>query len=213
MEDLESDRAGEQDDHPVDLEPPQEPPDVAVQAGEEDRREVPDGFLRADLAQAAAGESAADGERERNPFTGRERRNPHHDADDRARVRAGEQAGEERAGERQVGGVVIEELARDDARDERHAEARREDQPLRPVPLLGQQDAPEPWKPHEHRGQHGHDGQFDRQGRQEDLLSRQQLGLLVHFSCKYSIANWLPMTDDGMTDEGWGAEGPRTDQV
>ena len=69
-DDLEADRRGEQDHDPVDLEAPHQPPDVAVQVGEEQRREVPDRFLRADLAQAAAGEAAADGEGQGNPFAG-----------------------------------------------------------------------------------------------------------------------------------------------
>ena len=69
-DDLEADRRGQQDHDPVDLEPPHQLPDVAVQVGEEERREVPDRFLRADLAQAAAGESAADGEGQRDPLAG-----------------------------------------------------------------------------------------------------------------------------------------------
>ena len=72
-EDLEADRRGQQDDDPVDLEAADQPPDVAVQVGEEERREVPDRFLRADLAQAAAGEAAADREGQGDPFAGDER--------------------------------------------------------------------------------------------------------------------------------------------
>ena len=56
---------GDQDDLPVDLEPAQESPRIAVQAGEDERREVPDRLLRAHLTQAAAGKAAADRERQR----------------------------------------------------------------------------------------------------------------------------------------------------
>ena len=50
----------------------------------------------------------------------------------------------------------------------------REDQPLRPVALLGQQDPPEPRKPHEHRRQDGADGELDHQRRQQELLGGQE---------------------------------------
>ena len=60
-DDLESDRRGQQNHDPVNLKPPHQPPHVSMEVGEEQRREVPDRFLRADLTQAAAGESAADG--------------------------------------------------------------------------------------------------------------------------------------------------------
>ena len=85
------------------------------------------------------------------------------DADDGPRVRPGEQAGEEGAGERQVRGVVVEEQARQHAERQRQAEAAGKDQALRPVPLFRQQDSPEPVEAHEHRRQHGHDGDFGHQ--------------------------------------------------
>ncbi len=160
---------GQQDDHPVDLEPPHQPPDVAVQVGEEQRREVPDRFFGAELAQAAAGEPAADREGERNPFPGDGGGNAHHRADDRAGVGPGQQPGEERARQRQVRRLVVEQEARDDAGGQRQAEAGGKDQPLWPVPLLGQQDPPEPREPHQHRRQHGHDGQLGHKGRQQEL--------------------------------------------
>jgi hypothetical protein len=99
----------QQDDHPVDLEPPDEPPHVAVQVREEQRREVPDGFLRADFAQAAAGKPAADGERKGGPFAGERRRQAHHGRHDGAGVGSGEEPREKGAGQRQVGGLVVEE--------------------------------------------------------------------------------------------------------
>ena len=180
-DDLEPDRRGQQDHDPVDLEAPHQAPDVAVQVGEEQRREVPDRFLRADLAQAAAGEAAPDGEGQGDPFAGDDRRNAHHRADDGAGVGAGEQAGEERAGEREIGGVVVEEQARQHAERQGKAEAAGENQPFRPVPLLGQQDPPKPRKPHQHRRQHRHDGELRHQC-QEELLRRQQPVLMGHVS-------------------------------
>ena len=78
---------------------------------EDERREVPDRFLRTDLAKAAARETAADGEREGDPFPGKDGRHADHDADKRAGIRPGDQAGEKRAFERQVGGIVVEQQA------------------------------------------------------------------------------------------------------
>ena len=179
-QDLEADRRGQQDDDPVDLEPAHQPPDLAVQVGEEERREVPDRFLRADLAQAAAGKPAADRERQRDPFAADRRRDADHRADDRAGVGAGEETGEKRARQRQVGGVVVEQQPRDDAGRQRDAEAGGEDEPLRPVTLLGQQDAAEPRKPHQHRRQNRDDRQLHHQRRQQVLLGRQELGFVRH---------------------------------
>ena len=92
----------------------------------------------------------------------------------------GEQAGEERAGEGQVGGVVVEEQPRDDPGRQRQAEAGGEDQPLRPVALLGQQDPPEPREPHQHGRQHGHDRELDHQRREQELIGGEQLGFVRH---------------------------------
>ncbi len=102
----------------------------------------------------------------------------------------GEQTGEKRAGQRQVGGVVVQEQPRDDARRERHAEAGGEHQALGPVALFGQQNPAEPRKPHEHRRQHRHDGQLDDQRGQQELLGREQPGFVRHRSdalAKYNI--------------------------
>ena len=49
-------------------------PDARGQAGEDERREVPDRFLRTELAQAAAGEAAADREGQRDDLAVDERR-------------------------------------------------------------------------------------------------------------------------------------------
>ena len=50
------------------------------------------------------------------------------------------------------------------------AEAGGEDQPLRPVALLGQQDPPEPRKSHQHRRQDRPDGELRHQREQQELL-------------------------------------------
>ena len=64
--------------------------------------------------------------------------------------------GEERAFERQVGGVVVEQQPRGDAGGERDAEAEGEDQAIGPVAALEDQDVAEPAVPHQHRRQRGH---------------------------------------------------------
>ena len=94
---LEADRREHQDDLPVHLQ--RRGPCCQMRrgsAGEDERREVPDGFLRTQLAQAAAGEAAADRERQRAPLAGDQRRHRRQAADDGARVRAGDQAHEKR---------------------------------------------------------------------------------------------------------------------
>src|SRR3954463_11525725 len=77
-DDLEAGRRGEQDDAPIDLNPPDQPPDVTMQVGEEQRGEMPDRFLRTQLAKAAAGESATDREGQRDEFARDERGNADH---------------------------------------------------------------------------------------------------------------------------------------
>ena len=67
---FEHDRRQHQDDLPVELEAAEQLPGGAVELGDEERREVPDLFLGADLAQAAAGESAADSEGQRALLAG-----------------------------------------------------------------------------------------------------------------------------------------------
>ena len=63
---------------------------------------------------------------------------------------------------------------------QRDAEAGGEDQALRPVALLGQQDAPEPRKPHQHRRQDRDNRHLDHQRRQQELLGRERLGFVRH---------------------------------
>ncbi len=179
-DDLEADGRRQQDDDPVDLEPAHEAPDVPVQVDEEQRREVPDRVLGTDLAQAAAREPAADREGQRDPFARDEGRDPEHRPHDRAGVGAGEQPGEKGPGQRQVGGVVVEEQPRDDAGGQREPEARGEDQPLGPVPLLRQQDPAEPRKPHEHGGQDRDHRDLHHQRGEQEVLGRERLGRACH---------------------------------
>ena len=130
------------------------PPDAAVQAGEDERREVPDVRLRAQFAQPAAGEAAADGEGERAELAGEERGQPAHHADEGAGVGAGDEAGQERglrASGRPPRSSAAGAAATTPAVDG-DAEAEGEDQPVGPGPAFGQQDRPEPVVAHEDDG-------------------------------------------------------------
>ena len=99
---------------------------------------------------------------------------PSIDADDGAGVGSGEQSGEEGARQREVGAVVVEEQARRSTPAvERNAEAGREDEPFGPVALLGQQDPPEPRKPHQHRRQHGPDRELRHEREEQVTLGRE----------------------------------------
>ncbi len=91
-------------------------------------------------------------------------------ADDGAGVGPGDEAGEEGAFERQVGGLVVQEQARDDARRQRNAEREDEDQPVGPVAALEDQDVAEPPVADQHGRQCGHDGQLHDQRREQHLL-------------------------------------------
>ena len=177
---LEADRRREQQDDPVDLQPPHEAPDIAVEVGEEERRKVPDRFLGADLPQAAAGKSAADREGQGDPLAREHRRNAGHGPDDGAGVGPGQETGEERARERQIRRLVVQEQSREHAGRERHAEAGREHEPFGPVALLGEEDAPKPRKPDEHRGEHGHEGELHHEGDEQELLGQEGLGFVGH---------------------------------
>ena len=161
-EQLERDRREQQHDLPVDLQRPEHLPDAAVAGsvktngekcqiasfGHSSRRPPP-----------AKPQPTAKGSAINSPVTSGGR--PTMRADGRAGVRAGDQAGEERAFERQVGGVVAEQQAGDDAGRQRDAEAEREGQPIGPGAALEDQDVPEPPVAHQHRRQRGHDGQLD----------------------------------------------------
>jgi hypothetical protein len=130
---------------------------------------VPDRFLRADLAEAAAGEAAADGEGQRDPFAGEHRRQADHDPDERPGVRPGDEAGEERSFERQIGGVVVQQQPRHDAAGERNPEAEREGQAIGPGAALENEDVAETAVANQHRRQRRHHRELDNQGRQQHL--------------------------------------------
>ena len=123
-----------------------------------------------DLTQAAAGESAADGEGNGDPFARDRRRPAHRRADDGAGVGTGEQPGEKRAGKHQIGRGEFQKDPDALAGDERDAQARGEDQTLRPVALFGEEDSPEPPEADQHRGQHRSDGDLHDEGRQQELF-------------------------------------------
>ena len=83
---------------------------MLVEVEEDEGRELPDGFLRAGLAEAAAGKAAADGEGQRDEF-----RVSRHQRAGRATIAPtsapvygpGDEAGEEGPFERQVGAVIV----------------------------------------------------------------------------------------------------------
>src|SRR5262249_7716487 len=66
--DLQPDRGGKQNHNPVNLKPSHQAPDMLMEIGEKERREVPDSFLWANLAEPAASESAADRKGQRDEF-------------------------------------------------------------------------------------------------------------------------------------------------
>ncbi len=111
-----------------------------------------------------------------------ERRKPKHAANGCAGVGAGDEAREERAFHRQVRGVVVQQQTRTHAGRQRDAEAEGEDQPIRPGAPLEDEDVPEPPVSHQHRRQRRHDGHFDQQRRQEEVLGRQQSRALHGFT-------------------------------
>ena len=134
---------------------------------------MPDRFLGTQLAQPAAGEAAADCKRQRAPFADRQRQRARHHADGRAGVRARDQSREERTFERQVGGVVVEQEAREDAGRQRNAEAERERHPVGHRAALENQDVAEAAVPDEHRRQRGHHRELDDERCEQHLLDRQ----------------------------------------
>ncbi len=126
------------------------------------------------LAQAAAGKPAADRKEQRDELARKQRGQGDHQADDGAGVGPGDQSSEERALERQVGGVVVEQQPRGDAGRQRHAEAERKQQALGPRAAFGDQNVTEAVIPHQDRGQCRDDRDLDDEGRQEELIGRQE---------------------------------------
>ena len=131
---------------------------------------MPDGFLRAQLPQPAAGEAAADGEGQGDELAVGERRQADQRSDHRACVRPGHESRHERALEAEIGGLVIEQQPRGDAGGQRHAEKQDEDDAVRPVAALEDQHVAKPAIPRQHRRQGRHDGQLDDERGQQDLL-------------------------------------------
>ena len=95
--------------------------------------------------------------------------------DEGAGVRSGDESGQKRAFEREIGGVVAEQQARGDAGGERNAQAEREQQPVGPGAALGNQDVAEAVVPNQHGRQRGDDRDLDDQRRQQKLIGRQEL--------------------------------------
>jgi len=122
-DELEADRRDEQHDLPVDLHLPQHAPHVARNAEDDERRKVPDIFLGTGLAKAAAGESAANREEGRAVLADGERRQRHRQSDDAAGVGTCDQSGQQRAFERQIRRVIVEEHTRGHPCGERHGKA------------------------------------------------------------------------------------------
>jgi hypothetical protein len=90
-------------------------------AGEDERGEVPDRFLRTEFPESAAGEAAADREGEGDELAAKERGQTHKKSDCGSRVWAGNQTGHERPFEREVGGVVPQEQPSDYGYGQRNA--------------------------------------------------------------------------------------------
>src|SRR6058998_3014974 len=111
-----------------------------MQRREDERREMPDRLLWTELAQAAAGKTAPDGERQRHPFPVENRSGPHR----RAGVRTCNQTREKRSLEREIRGIVIEQEPCGHAGRERNPEAERKRQAVGPEPPLENEDVPEP---------------------------------------------------------------------
>ena len=179
---FEADEREQQHDLPIDSKGAQHLPRAAVQAHEDERREVPDRLFRAQLAEAATGEAASDGKRQRDEFAPNERRQPDEGADGDAGIRAIDQARQKRPFEREVGGVVPEQQARGHARRKRDAEAEGEHQAIRPRPMLENEDVPEAPEPRQHRRRGRHDRELDDERRQEHLLGREKLLALHGFT-------------------------------
>ena len=97
-------------------------------------------------------------------------------ADDRAGIGTGDQPGEQRALEHQVGGVVVEQDARRDAERQRDGQTEREGEAIGPVAALEDQDVAEAPIARQHRRQRCHDGELADQRRQQELLGGEERG-------------------------------------
>ena len=105
---LERHRRQQQNHRPVHPRVLQHPPDMAVQLGEDERREVPDLFLSGQASRRpppAKPQPTAKNSAMNSPASSAG--SGDHQADDGAGVRAGDEARQERAFEREVGRVVV----------------------------------------------------------------------------------------------------------
>ena len=174
-DDLEADRREQQHDLPVHLQRPEHLPGAPVEAGEDERRELPEDILGAQLAEAAAGEPAADGERQGDEFLREERGDADHHPDGEPRVRAVDQARQKRAFEREIGGLVAQNETRHHAQRQQAAQAQGEGEPVGRRPLLEDQEVPKPAEPHQNRRRGRHHGQFHHQRREQHLVRRESI--------------------------------------
>ena len=167
---LEPDRGHQQRQLPVHLTAAQHLPDTRRQAGDDERREVPDRFLGTELAQAAAGKPAADRERQGDELAVGERGEADHHPNDGPGVGSGDEASQKRPFERQIGRFVVQEQARHHARCEGQTERQHESEPVRPVAAFKNQDVPKPPVADQHGRERGHGRELDDQGREQHLL-------------------------------------------
>ena len=104
-------------------------------------------------------------------------------ADDRAGVGSGNEAGEKRALEHQIGGVVVEQDARGDAGRQRDRQPEREGEPIGPVAPLENQDVAEAAVARQHGGQGRHDGQLAHQRGKQELFCGQESRVRHEIGC------------------------------
>src|SRR5262249_39946758 len=137
---FEGDRRQQQPDLPAEPELSHHPPDMLREIDEDQWGELPDGLLRTAFAKAATGEAATDRKWERDDFSGDRSGDTNEDTDERTGVRSGDEAREQGAFERQIGGPIVEQQARGYTGHERDAECEREDQPIEPPTPLEDQN-------------------------------------------------------------------------
>ena len=143
---------------------------------------LPEGFVQT-IRLTASGKPAADCEGERDELSGEQRRHGDGAAHDRARVRTRDQAEQEGAFEREIGGIVPQQHARDGAGRERKPHAEGENEAIAQVAALEDQDLPEAPVPHQHRRQQRHHRQLEDERRQQQLLRVEDFGLHGRRNC------------------------------
>ena len=179
-EQFERHRRQQKCDLPIGCRTTNELPDAAVQRGHDERRKVPDLFLRAGFPNAAAREAAADGKGERDPLAGHRGRKAREGADRGAGVGSGDQSGDKGGLQREVGRVIAKEKPGDDARGHGDADSGREHQSVVPGAALEDQNVTEAPVTDEHRRQERDHGDLDHERGQQELFGREELGFLNH---------------------------------